>query len=184
MQILEYEQHRCGGRAVREQLERVLEDSQLRARRLPVDLPGLPERAQGLDERLVGQLGADEIDRAPEEDLEPRVAGALAELGHEPGLADARFAGDEDGRAVSGARRIERALELPELACASDENLAAREPPFRPVSRDPGRAGAMSTRAHEDKPAGAKDKALRPMRSGSSMATIDSITTSRGGEQR
>ena len=73
-----------------------------------VEQPGLPERAQSLNERLEGQLRADQIDRAPEQDLEPRVAGSLAEFRHEPGLADARFAGDEDGRTVSGARRIER----------------------------------------------------------------------------
>jgi len=42
---------------------------------------------QGLDERLVGQLCAQEIDRAPEQDLEPCVAGACRELGREPRLA-------------------------------------------------------------------------------------------------
>ena len=124
MQVLEHEQHRRGGRALGEQRERLLEHPQLRARRLPVDLPRLAERTQGLDERLVRQLGADEIDRAPEQDLEPRGAGARRELGREPGLADARLAGDEDGRAAPRPRRVERALELPELARASDEHLA------------------------------------------------------------
>ena len=124
VQILEHEQHRCGSRALGEQRERLLEHPQLRARRLPVDLPRLSERTQGLDERLVRQLRADEIDRAPEEHLEPGVAGAARELGREPRLADARLSGDEDGRAASRLRRGERALELPELACASDEHLA------------------------------------------------------------
>ena len=86
--------------------------------------PRLSERTQRLDERLVRQLRADEIDRAPEQDLEPRVAGAARELGREPGLADARLAGDEDGRAAPRLRRVERALELLELACASDERRA------------------------------------------------------------
>ena len=45
-----------------------------------------------------------------------------------------------------------------------------REPPLRPVSRA---QRGISTPAHEDKPASSKDKALRPMRSAFSMATID-----------
>ena len=78
VQILEHEQHGCGGCAVGEQRERVLEHAQLRARRLLVDLPRLAERPQGLDERLVRQLGADEIDRPPDEDLEPASRARLA----------------------------------------------------------------------------------------------------------
>ena len=124
MQVLEHEQHGCGGCSVGEQRERLLEHPQLRAGRRFVDLPRLPERTQGLDERLVRQLCADEIDRAPEQDLEPGGAGASRELGREPGLADARFSGDEDGRTAPGPRRGERALELPELAYASDEDVA------------------------------------------------------------
>ena len=163
VQILEHEQHGRGGRALGEQRERLLEHPQLRARGPLIDLPKLSERAQGLDERLVGQLRADEIDRAPEEDLEPCVAGAARELGREPGLADARLSGDEDGRAAARPRRVERALELPELACASDErrsgaslHAASIPPPLK----------APATRRYV-RPA-AKDKALRPMRPGSS----------------
>ena len=124
VQILEHEQHGCGSGALGEQRQRLLEHPQLRAGRLPLGLPGLAERAQRLDERLVRQLRADEIDRAAEEDLEPGVAGASRELGREPGLADARLPGDEDGRTRPRPRCVERALELPELACASDEHLA------------------------------------------------------------
>jgi hypothetical protein len=61
---------------VEQQRQRVLEHAQLRARRRPVDLWEASERTQGLHERLVWQLRADQIDRAAEEDLEPFVAGA------------------------------------------------------------------------------------------------------------
>jgi hypothetical protein len=63
-------------------------------------LPRLAERSQSLDERLERQLRTDEIDRTPDEDLETGVAGASRELGRQPGLPDARFSGDEDGRTV------------------------------------------------------------------------------------
>jgi hypothetical protein len=124
VQVLKHQQHRCGGRALAQQRQRLLEHTQLRARRLAVDLSKLSERAQGLDERLVRQLRADQVDRAPKEHLEPFVAGACRQLGCNPGLADARFAGDKRGRAAPRPRRVEDALELPELASASDEYLA------------------------------------------------------------
>ena len=124
MQVLEHEQHGCGGGAPGEQRQRLLEHPQLRAGRLPVSLPGLPERAQRLGEWLVRQLRTDEIDRAPEQDLEPGAAGTSRELGGEPGLADARLSGDEDGRTRPRPRCVERALELPEFVCAPDEHLA------------------------------------------------------------
>ena len=123
MQILQHEQHGSGSRAVGEQRERLLEQAQLRARGLPIDPPELSERMQGLDERLVGQLRAHQIDRAPEQDLEPCVAGACRELGREPGLADARFSSDQDGRTAPRPRRVQRAIELPELTYAPDESL-------------------------------------------------------------
>jgi hypothetical protein len=84
---------------------------------------GSPQRTKGLEERLIRQLYADEIDRAPEQDLEPGGACTSRELRREPALADARFPGYEDGRTASGSRRIDSALELPELAYASDEDL-------------------------------------------------------------
>ena len=124
MQVLEHEQHRCGGCSVGEQRERVLEDLQLRAGPRLVDRPRLPERTKGLEERLIRQLCADEVDRAPEQDLEPGAAGTSRELGRESALADAGFPGDEDRRTASGSGRIDSALELPELAYTSDEDLA------------------------------------------------------------
>ena len=52
------------------------------------------------------------------------MAGTTRELGGEPRLANAGFSGDEDGRTPFRVRRGKRALELPELASASDEHLA------------------------------------------------------------
>ena len=124
VQVLQHQQHRRGGRALAQQRQRLLEHPQLRARRLRVDLREAPERAQGLDERLVRQLGADQVDRAPEQDLEPRPAGARRQLRRQPGLADARLPGDQDGRPAARPRRVEGAPQLPELAFASDEHLA------------------------------------------------------------
>ena len=91
---------------------------------MPTDSPGLPERTQRLGERLIRQHRADQVDRAPEENLEPGAAGTSRELGGDPGLADARLSRDQDGRALPGPRGAERALELRELACAPDEHLA------------------------------------------------------------
>ena len=124
MQILEHEQDGCGLGALGEQRQRLLEGLQLGGWRRPIDVRRLPERTQSVGERLVRQLRPDEVDRATEEHLGPGGAGATCELGGEPRLADARFPGDEDDRAAPGACRIERALELPELAYASDEYLA------------------------------------------------------------
>ena len=124
VQVLEHEQHRRLGRVIREHGQCLLEHAQLGARRPPVDRSELCERAQGFHERLVRQVRADEVDRAPEPDVEPCVAGACRELGCEPGLADARFSGDEDGRASSRPCLVERAPELLELLYASDERRA------------------------------------------------------------
>ncbi len=96
----------------------------MRVRRLAT----APQRTQGLDERLVGQLRADEIDRAAEENLEPCVTRAFREFGRERGLPDPRFTGDKDGRTRPRLRRVERAAELPELADASNEHVAPRHP--------------------------------------------------------
>ena len=75
MQVLEYQQHRRDVRAVVQQRQRLLEHAQL-SRRVPIDLRERSQRAQGLDERLERQFRADQVDRAPEQGLEPRVAGA------------------------------------------------------------------------------------------------------------
>ena len=124
VQILEHEQHGCGGGALGEQRERLLEHLQLRARRCPSTCRGSPSGRSASTNGWYGSSVPTRSIERPSEDLEPGVAGASRELGREPGLADARFAGDEDGRAASRLRRVERALELPELACASDEDLA------------------------------------------------------------
>ena len=79
-----------------EQRQRLLEHAQLRTGRARVDEGKLaPARAQRLDERLVGQLRADEIEAAPDERLEAGVAGMRRELAHEPGLADPGLARDQ-----------------------------------------------------------------------------------------
>ena len=135
VQVLEHEQHRRLGRVIREHRQRLLEHAQLRLRRPRVDRSELGERAQGFHERLVRQVRADEVDRAPEPDVEPCVASARPELGSEPGLADARFSGDEDGRASSGPCLVERASELLELLYASDERCA--RPRLHPASIAP-----------------------------------------------
>ena len=70
---------------------------------------------------LVGQLRADEIDRASDQNLDPCLARAARELGREPGLADARLSRHEDGPAASSPCRVEGALEVLVLAFASDE---------------------------------------------------------------
>jgi hypothetical protein len=104
--------------------QRLLEHPQLRARRLRIGPRQCSQRAQGLHKRLERQLRASQLDRAPEQGLEPRAAGACRQLGRQPGLADARVSSDECGRPAARPRRVEGALELPELADASDEHLA------------------------------------------------------------
>jgi hypothetical protein len=100
VQIFEHDQHGTLGREVRDQRERLLEHAQPRAAR-----PNVPQHAQRVDERLVRQFSADEIDAASDKDLEPGVAGAHSDLGCEPRLADARFTGDE-GRRPAPLRRL------------------------------------------------------------------------------
>jgi hypothetical protein len=123
VQVLEHQQHRRVRRAVREEGKRVLEDKQLGAGRFAFAAP-ISKRAQRLDERLVWQLGADEIEAAPEERLEALGTSACRELRRQSGLADARLAGDERRRPVPAARRVQRLLEPAELVHASDERLA------------------------------------------------------------
>ena len=51
--------------------QHVLEQAQLRPGVRVVDQPAVSDPAERVDERLVGQLRADEIDRAADEHLEP-----------------------------------------------------------------------------------------------------------------
>ena len=55
-----------------EQFERLLEHSQLRPCRVLAARPPLLERVQRFDEWLERQLGADQIDRPADEDVEAR----------------------------------------------------------------------------------------------------------------
>jgi hypothetical protein len=119
--VLEHQQHRCGDGVIGEQGERLLENSQLRTCRWSIGLPLLAKRTQRVDERLVGQLGADEIDRASQQGLEARLPRASGELGRQPRLANARFAGDQDGSAAARLRCFERVPELAQFCCASYE---------------------------------------------------------------
>jgi hypothetical protein len=153
--ILEHQQHRYGSRALAEQRQRLLEHAQLRGRRRPVDLPERSERAQGLDEGLIRQLRADQIDRAAEKHLELRAAGTRGQLGGQPGLADARLPGDQDGRPAPRPRGIERTLELPELASASDQHRARASLHSASITPPaPGLEGACKHPRPEDRSAG------------------------------
>src|SRR5581483_5062665 len=116
--VLEEEQHGRGGGALREQRKRLLEDAELRSGRLPKTA----DRAQRLDERLVRELRADEIDRAADEHLEAAVASAPGRRRREPRLADPRVAPDEHRGASSGLDGVEQTLELPELPFAPHEH--------------------------------------------------------------
>jgi hypothetical protein len=149
VQILQYEQHGCGGGALGEQRQRLLEHPQLGASCLPAGPPGFPQRTQRLGERLVRQFRADQIDRAANEDLEPRTAGTSRELGGEPGLADARLSGDQDGLTRPRPRGLEGALKLPELACSPDKHLAPASLHSGSIAQQaPGRKGAHKRPGH------------------------------------
>ena len=139
VQILQHQQHRCGGRALGEQRERLLEDPQLRARGRPVDLPKVCERTERLDERLERQLRADEIDGTPEQDLKARATGARRELGREPGLADARVPRDE-AVAPLPARAARARARVPRARRHVRRRPRWREPPcgqYRATTKDP-----------------------------------------------
>jgi hypothetical protein len=104
--------------------ERLFEDPQLRAARLLGEESQVAERPERFDERLIGQVGPDEVDRAPHQDLEVLGAGSRRDLGHEPCLADAGLARHHHRGAAPIARRRERALQLSELSDAPHERCA------------------------------------------------------------
>ena len=79
MQVLEHEQHRRAGRVAGEQGQRLLEDPELGTCGGGGG-PRAAERAKGLGERLVGQLGPDEVDGPAEQGLPPGLAGAVGGL--------------------------------------------------------------------------------------------------------
>jgi hypothetical protein len=91
-----------------------------RAQQLADVLAG-QQRADGLGDRKVGHLGADQVDAPPYQRLRSRGSGPSAELRHQPRLADARVAGQQDRPALSRYRLPDLRLEQLELAAAADQ---------------------------------------------------------------
>ena len=155
-----------------EERERLLEDPQLGAcggvcGPWPADERMPSNRAQRLGERLVGQLGADEIDRPAEQGPEARLAGAAASSAASRVLPMPASPATRMAAPRPCPRGGERPLELPEFACAPHQRRSARAS-TRPVSR--GCPSGKGARKHPlagryGSPA-AQDKALRPTRSG------------------
>jgi hypothetical protein len=123
VQVLEHEQHRRRRRGVGEQRERVFERARPRAGRRGLVASGA-QRPQRLGERLEGQLGADEVEAAPDERPKAGRIGTRRQLRGQARLADARVAGDEHGRSAPRRRAVERPLEPAQLVRAPDEHLA------------------------------------------------------------
>src|SRR5258705_11517134 len=101
-----------------EERERLLEDPQLGTcggicgpRAAAERMPG--NRAQGLGERLVGQLSANEIDRPAEQGPEACLAGAAGEVRPEPRLSRAHLPGPQGGPAATCPPRGERRRPAP-----------------------------------------------------------------------
>ena len=73
----------------------------------------------------VGQSAVGEVEAVAGDHLPPGLVRPVAELGEEPGLADAGVTGEEDGRAVgrdsavSGRRDAERGAEVLQLGFSS-----------------------------------------------------------------
>ena len=107
---------------------------------------------QGLDERLIRQFRANQIDRATEQDLESAGASTTRDLGRQPGLADTGFSHDEHARSTSCSCRLDQAFKFPELSLTADERAT---PPRHPASvAQPGPAeehpiGIQATRSRE-----------------------------------
>ncbi len=74
VQVLEHEQHRGGGGPCGQRRQHVLEHPQPRAARVP----RLLQRTERVDERLVRELRADDVDRAADEHLESELPRASA----------------------------------------------------------------------------------------------------------
>ena len=82
------------------------------------------ERPQRGDERRVGQLALPQLDALAPEHARAGLAGAVAQLGHEPGLADAGLAGHERERRAAVGGLGERRFELRELGRPADQARA------------------------------------------------------------
>jgi hypothetical protein len=157
VEVLQHQQQRRAGRALAEQRERLLEQAQPRAGRPRLDVQERAQGSQRLGERLERQLRADQVDRAAEQHLEALAAGTAGQIGREPGLADARFPGDQHGPTLAGPRRVERPRELLDLAPAPDEQPTC--PSFHPGSIAPLAAAwkaPAGTPRRQDKAAGSR----------------------------
>jgi hypothetical protein len=117
--VLEHQQQRHDGCSLAQPGQRLLEEA-----RLGVGTRQRAQRAERLDEGLVGQVSAEQVDRAADQHLEPDLVGPLDDLRGKSGLADPRLAGHKDRRPVAGRPGGQRLLELLELVHASDERLA------------------------------------------------------------
>ena len=87
-----------------------------RGERVERRVAGARERAQRADDRRVGQLALPQLDAVAADHAHAVGAGRALELGQQPGLADARLAGDERQRRAGRRRpRVERRAQLREL---------------------------------------------------------------------
>ena len=59
------------------------------------------------------------------------AVGPIGELGHEPGLAEARVSADEDDRGLTLRCPLQRALERSELAGPADQVRTGQRPDHR-----------------------------------------------------
>ena len=94
------------------------------SQRVQRGVAGARERAQGGDDRRVGQLALAELDALAAEHAHPVLARGALELAEQPRLADARLAGDERDRRLARARVGQPGLELGQLVVAADERGA------------------------------------------------------------
>ena len=144
VQVLEHQHDRRGGAETLERRAHRLEQVQLRlagvrgrrsrraaSRAAGATAPGSPsrtaraaQRPERLDEREVGQGGADEVDAPAREHGRAAPARPLRQLAGQPRLADAGGAGDQGGRAAPGRRSVERLLEPRQLRRPADEPVA------------------------------------------------------------
>ena len=109
---------------VGEQRKRLLEDPKLRPGRGVGGPPRFPDRPERFREGLEGQLGTDQLDRVPEQLLEPRIAGDAGKFEDQPSLADPCFACDEHRGPTPRLCRQESRPKLGELRSPTDVQVA------------------------------------------------------------
>jgi hypothetical protein len=131
----------------------------------PLQLTGRPQqradilagqqRAKGLGDRQVGNLGADQVDAPPHQRLGSRGSCPSGELRNQPRLADARVAGQQ-GRPAPSRRRLPHPLLEPlKLAETAEEGGA------RPGCHRTSMASPSCTREGCPKAPGSRDTAPR-----------------------